>query len=216
MLLEKPSPIFIGCWTRISFSLGEKPIGPSTLQFRVPDDLKAGKVFFIKENGQGDPIPLLIVGGLVEDHKLEMLDDAGNLLALTSFLITTSWYDDDKGPPGYHFNTPVLDGGVVAPPPSTHQDLDAHKYTGVWKLLVLIVDTSLARWALGSRAADRAPILDQITRGSNGTARSARQYYEEHSAFRSATATDLAHGLTIEVHNSQPLGLVALPNAWTD
>jgi M6 family metalloprotease-like protein len=175
-------------------------------------------VSYTRPNESPDPVPLLIVGGAVGAHKVVMLENATNsALATAEFTITDHWSDQNAGPPGFYTTTASFDGASGwGGGPNTPQNLNVLPRVGVWRTMVMMVDTDSGRWPTDAptMAANQTAILGHVTNGINvgGDTRSARQYYEENSQF---TPTP-ARGLTLSVRNNQAFGPVGLPNVWTD
>ena len=109
-VIDPPAaPLFVGSWAEISFDLGNSGLGKDDVRFEVPDGPDAGFVSYTRVDGVGDPVPLLVVGGLVGKHKLVLVATAtGTELATAEFEITDHWADEDTGPAGFYATDFVL------------------------------------------------------------------------------------------------------------
>ncbi len=212
-------PVFVGSWVELGYDLGTSGLAPGDLRFEVPDGPDAGFVSFAQQNGAGDPVPLLVVGGAVGPHKVVMVDTTtATEVAYAEFEITDHWTDDDTGPAGFYSTASSFDGASGwGGGPNSPQNIGTQPHTGTWRSLVLMVDTTSGRWPTGAAlATNRADILRHVTDGfdvGGGVVRSARDYYEENSNF---TGGATPKGLTVGVLNSQTFGPVNLPGSWTD
>ncbi|WP_436499063.1 hypothetical protein [Actinokineospora sp. HUAS TT18] len=210
------APLFVGSWARLGFDLGTSGIGVDDIHFDVPDGPDAGFVSYARFDGVGDPVPLLVAGGLTGPHKVVMVETATNtVLAHTEFEITDHWTDQDNGPSGVYTTTSSFEGGGGwGGGPNTPQNLDVFPHNGTWRSMVLMVDTTSGRWPTDAptMTQNQADILGHVDTGIafNGDTRSARLYYEENSQFNGTT------GLTLSVSNNQTFGPVNLPGSWTD
>ena len=212
-------PVFVGSWVKVEFDLGTSGLTPNDVHFAVPDGLTAGFVSYARENGDGNPVPLLVVGGAVGTHKVELLENStASVLASADFEITDHWHDADTGPSGTYMTASSFDGGAWGGGPSAPQNMAVHPHTGTWRSLVLMIDTSSRRWPtdVPTMTANRNDILGHVVNGVvfNGDTRSARHYYEENSRFVAASGSNPARGLTLSARNNQAFGPVGLPDAW--
>ena len=215
-------PIFVGSWTRLSFDLGDTGLTAEDVHLEVPDGLDAGFVSATRVDGEGDPVPLLVTGGAVGQHKVVLVETAtATELASTVFEITDHWSDDEVGPSGFYVTDSSFDGASGwGGGPGAPQNLGVHPHTGTWRSMVLMVDTSSGRWPTApvDLGASRTAILQHVVDGFsfNGQTRSARRYYEENSRYVPAAGGSPARGLTLTARNGQAFGPVSLPGAWTD
>jgi M6 family metalloprotease-like protein len=222
--IEPPKPIFIGSWTRLNIGLGDTSLTPADVTFTVPEGYGAGFVSYAREDTGKDPIPFLVAGGAVGKHRVNMVKrGTDTVLATTTFIITNLWTRVDVGPPGFigaafplaDGKSPYGDGS-----PDTPQNIGIHVHSGNWRALVLMIDTQTARWPVGADLnARRQSIMEHVSTGfdvGGGTRKSARQYYEENSAFRAAAPPTPVRGLTLPVVGNIIRGPVSMDVAWTD
>jgi M6 family metalloprotease-like protein len=218
-----PSPMFVASWAPILVDLHGTGLSLSEIVISVPDGPEAGIVSAATDVSTGDLAPLLVAGGRVGTYELEMRRSATDeLVAATTFEVTDHWTDADTGPPMMISGSTDFEGGSGwGGGPNTPQNLGDKPHSGTWRVLALMVDTSTSRWPTSPPAtvtANQAAVLGHITTGTavSGQQRSARQYYEENSAYVAPTGGSPGRGLTLGVHNSRTYGPVTLPNAWTD
>ena len=215
-------PIFVGSWTELGFDLGTSGLSKDEVHFDVPDGLDAGFVSYTRPDGSADPVPLLVVGGRVGEHKVRLLKTASNTeLANAAFEITDHWRDPDSGPPGFYVTNSSFSGDSGwGGGPGTPQNVNTQPHIGTWRSLVLMADTDTARWPTDAATMDanREAIIGHVSDGItfNGDNRSARIYYEENSQFVAASGGTPARGLTLSVRDDKAFGPVNLPGAWTD
>lgn len=215
------APIFVGSWVELGFDLGTTGLTRNDVHFDVPDGPEAGFVSYTRPNGVGDPVPLLVVGGKAGTHKVRLIENATSAeLASIDFEITDHWPDDDVGPAGFYSASASMDGGGWGGGPGSPQNVATQPHSGTWRAMVLMVDTSSARWPADAPTmnANRTSILGHVSDGVafNGDSRSARIYYEENSRYTPGSGGNPDRGLTLQVYNNQAFGPVSLPNAWTD
>lgn len=214
-------PLFVSAWTTLNFSLGDSGLSVDEVFFRVPDGPSAGIVSYTRVNGTGDPLPLLVAGGKVGRHKVELVRvDNDNVIAHAEFEVTDHWSDAETGPPGFYTTDSVFSGdGGWGGGPQAPQNIGTHQATGIWRTMVLMVDTDSARWPSDAADldADRADLLGHISTGIlfNGEARSVRQYYEENSHYVPASGATPARGLSLSVLENRVFGPINLPGGWT-
>ncbi|KAK5105602.1 hypothetical protein LTS08_001879 [Lithohypha guttulata] len=207
--IEPVKPIFVGSWTRLFFNLGDTGLDTDQIHFGVSEP-RAAFVSFTTESDKDEPVPLLIVGGRTGGYEISMMETATNrVLATQKFSISDEWLDDINGPPGTYF-TDTLPRGESSwgGGPNSPQNLNTNPHTGTWNLLVILVDTSSARWPDEEIDSAKENILKNITTGVDVGAKSysVKKYYEENSA----------NQLTISVHKDTAFGVLNLPNAWED
>lgn len=215
------APLFVASWTPVRFSLTGTALTPAEVHFVVPDGPEAGVVSYARPSGAEDPEPLLIAGGRVGGYRIDLVETASaTVLASTAFEVTDHWDDEETGPSGTYVGASSFDGasgwgGGLGTP----QNQGVHPHVGSWRSLVLMVDTSTARWpsAAATMTANRTAILGHVVDGVtfNGANRSARAYYEENSRYVAPAGPNPARGLTLTARNSRAYGPVSLPNAWT-
>ena len=204
------SPLFVASWVRLDYDLGTSGLSPTDISFAVPDGPDAGIVSHTRENGATDPSPILVAGGRLGTYKVVMIETATNTeIAAAEFTVTNDWDDADTGPSrmvtgraGDFAGDSGWGGG-----PSTPQNLGDLTHTGSWDVLVMLVDTSTARWPAATLAQSRTDALDHAINGFTvgGTNRSAKLYYDENSS----------NQLTLVPRNGATFGPVEMPNAWT-
>lgn len=215
------APIFIGSWVELDFDLGTSGLTTNDIRFDVPDGPDAGFVSYTRPNNAAEPVPLLVVGGLVGVHKVAMIEVAtATVLDTAQFEITDLWTDQDTGPAGFYATNSSFEGGSGwGGGPNAPQNLNVHPHNGTWRSMVLMVDTSSGQWPTGAAlTTNQTDILNHVANGFafGGDNRSARQYYEENSQYVAASGGSPAKGLTLSVLNNQTYGPVHLPNTWTD
>ena len=214
--------LFVASWAALSFSLGNTGLTPADVHFSVPDGPEAGIISAATLDGIGDPVPLLIAGGRVGSHQLDLVETAtSTVLASTKFEVTDHWDDEDTGPSGTYVGASSFDGASGwGGGPGTPQNVGVRPHVGDWRSLVLMVDTTTDRWptATADMTANRTAVLAHVTTGANfnGVNRSARQYYEENSRYVAPSGGNPARGLTLTTRNNQAFGPVNLPGSWTD
>lgn len=217
-----PEPLFVGSWVPLEFDLGDSGLGRDDVHFEIPDGPDAGFVSYARHDEGGDPVALLVAGGITGAHRVQLVQNGtGTVLAEAAYEVTDHWTDAETGPSAvYTSTTTSFDGGGWGGGPNSPQNIATKPHVGTWRSLVLMVDTADRRWptAAADMAANRASILGHVTDGIafNGDTRSARAYYEENSAFVAPSGGNPAKGLTLSAHNNQAFGPVNLPNAWTD
>lgn len=218
-----PSPLFVASWAPITVGLQGTGLSGSDVVIGVPDGPEAGIVSDATDGSSGEQVPLLVAGGRVGTYELQLRRRSNHdLIATTSFEVTDHWTDPGTGPSMMISGTTDFEGGGGwGGGPGTPQNFADKPHSGTWRVLALMVDTSTSRWPTSPPAtvtADRDAVLGHITTGTavGGQQRSARQYYEENSAYVAPTTNNPGRGLTLGVHNSQTYGPVTLPNAWTD
>jgi M6 family metalloprotease-like protein len=212
--IEPPAPIFHASWGRVFFDLGTSHLDATSISFDVPDGPTAGFVSYTKEPGQNGPSPMLIGGGIPGTYKLVLQDKLGNAITQAPFSIIDHWPNDGDGPPGY-YRGPALPDIGASDGPNFPQNLGTVQHLGVWKVLVLMMNTDTASWPSASLEEDRTAILQHVSAGfddGSGVKRSAKQYYEENSGY----SVSPAQGLTVSVHNDQVFGPVTMKNSWED
>ena len=212
--VETPSPIFINSWTRVHFSVGNESLDLEGLKFLVPDGGEAGFVSYTTENGHGDPIPLLVVGGGVGAHKLNMISADDAVLASVEFTITDEWNNLNEGPPGFHIADYTIDRSDWALAGGEPMVLNQHPHSGIWNVMIVMMDTESARWDPRTVAADKLHIMQHVSVGQGANGASSKKYYEENSAFIPAIADDPGHGLTLSVVRNTVFGPVSLSGEW--
>ncbi len=196
-------PLFVGSWTPVRFSLAGTGLGPDDVRLEVPDGPDAGLVSYARTDAGGDPEPLLVAGGAVGRYPLALVEAAtGSFVAETAFEVTDHWYDADTGPSRMIAGATAMEGGGGwGGGPNTPQNLGDLTHTGTWNTLLLLVDTSTARWPTTPAAtvtANRTAVLGHAVNGVtfNSQTRSARHYYEENSGFVAASGGNPGRGLT--------------------
>jgi M6 family metalloprotease-like protein len=221
-IVPPSGPLFVGSWTPVRFSLAGTGLGPDDVRLEVPDGPDAGLVSSARADQTSDPEPLLVAGGAVGRYPLVLVEAAsGNVVADTAFEVTDHWYDEDTGPSRMITGATAMEGGGGwGGGPNTPQNLGDLTHTGTWNTLVLLVDTSTARWPTTPAAtvtANQTTVLGHVVDGItfNSQTRSARHYYEENSGFVAASGGNPGRGLTIAARNNQVFGPVGLPDPWT-
>ncbi len=221
--IEPPAEeLFVGSWVPLEFDLGDSGLTRADVHFEIPDGPDAGFVSYAIHEEGGDPVALLVAGGVTGTHRVQLVENGtGTVLAETDYTITDHWRDSATGPSAvYTSTTSAFDGNGWGGGPNSPQNIGTVPHVGAWRALVLMVDTSDGRWptAANTMATNRTSILGHVSNGVtfNGDTRSARSYYEENSAYAAATASTPVKGLTVSVHNNQAYGPVNLPNGWTD
>lgn len=71
--IEPPLPIFVGSWARLFYHADGNSLNLSDVRFEIPDGPTAGFVSNSREDGQGDPVPLLVVGGATGSHNIDLV-----------------------------------------------------------------------------------------------------------------------------------------------
>lgn len=204
-----PGPLFVASWVRLDYDLGTTGLSPADVTFAVPDGPEAGIVSHTRENGAAEPSPILVAGGRLGTYKVVMIETATNTeLASAEFSVTNDWDDADTGPSRMITGSAddfAGDSGWGGGP-STPQNLGDLTHTGNWNVLVMLVDTSTARWPAATLAQSRTDALNHVINGFSvgGTNRSAKLYYDENSA----------NQLTIVARNNATFGPVEMPNGW--
>jgi M6 family metalloprotease-like protein len=203
-------PLFVASWVRLDYDLGTSGLTAADITFAVPDGPDAGIVSHTRENGATEPSPILVAGGRLGTYKVVMIETATNTeIASAEFTVTNDWDDADTGPSrmitgiaGDFAGDSGWGGG-----PSTPQNLGDLPHTGNWDVLIMLVDTSTARWPAATLAQSQTDVLNHAINGFSvgGTNRSAKLYYDENSS----------NQLTLVPRNSATFGPVAMPNAWT-
>ena len=215
-------PLFVSSWTRLRFSLAGTGLGAAAVHLEVPDGPQAGLVSYARVDGAGDPEPLLVAGGAVGRYRIALVEDAtGAVLADAAFEVTDHWHDADTGPSRMVAGATAMEessgwGGG----PNTPQNLGDLTHTGTWNTIVLMVDTSTARWPTSPAAtvtANQTAVLGHVANGIafNAQTRSVRQYYEENSGYVAPSGGNPGRGLTVAARNAQVYGPVNLPSPWT-
>lgn len=204
-------PLFVASWTRLEYDLGNTGLSPSDVHFVVPDGPDAGIVSHTRENGAAEPSPILVAGGRLGTYKVVMVETATNTdLASAEFTVTNDWDDPDTGPSQmitgqtHEFAGDSGWGGG----PNTPQNNGDLSHTGTWDVLVMLVDTSTARWPAATLAQSQTDALDHVVNGFNvgGTNRSMKLYYDENSA----------NQFTLVPYNNTTFGPVQMTGAWGD
>jgi M6 family metalloprotease-like protein len=220
-IIPPAAPLFVGSWVPLGYSLAGTGLDGSSVHFEVPDGPTAGLVSYARLEA-GDPVPLLVAGGAVGRYPVLLIETAGGtVLADSMFDVTDHWPDTETGPSRMVTGATAMEGASGwGGGPNTPQNLGDLTHTGTWNTLVLMVDTSTARWPTTPPAtvtADQTAVLGHVVNGAtfNGQTRSARHYYEENSGFIAASGGNPGRGLTIAARNNQVFGPVNLPNAWT-
>ena len=221
-IVPPADPLFVGSWTRLRFSLVGTGLDASTVHLEVPDGPQAGLVSYARVDGAGDPEPLLVAGGAVGRYRIALVEDAtGAVLADAAFEVTDHWHDADTGPSRMVAGATAMEGSSGwGGGPNTPQNLGDLTHTGTWNTIVLMVDTSTARWPTSPAAtvtADQTAVLGHVVNGIafNAQTRSVRQYYEENSGYVAPSGGNPGRGLTIAARNARVYGPVNLPNPWT-
>lgn len=221
VLSAPEAPIFVGSWAELALDLGPD-LTPDDVRFEVPDGYDAGFVSYARQEERGAPVPLLVAGGKTGTHEVRLIERASSsVLATARFEIVDHWDDVDTGPPGFYVTNDSFEGGSGwGGGPGTPQNVGTQPHTGTWRSLVLMVDTSSARWPTDgpTMTQNQTDILGHVSNGfvHNGDTRSARIYYEENSQYRAASGGNPERGLTLSVKNGQVYGPVNLPNNWED
>lgn len=204
------APLFVASWVPLAYDLGDTGLTPSQIGFVVPDGPDAGIVSHTRQDGDAEPSPILVAGGRLGVYKVVMIETATNTeLAYAEFEVSNDYDATDAGPSmmitgrSTEFSGDAGWGGGPAGP----QNAGDLTHLGTWNVLVLLVDTSTARWPAANLANDRTTALQHVTNGfdvGGGVLRSARDYYDENSGGQ----------LALAVRNNATFGPVSMPNAW--
>ncbi|TIC87549.1 hypothetical protein E8D34_10575 [Nocardioides sp. GY 10113] len=156
------------------------------------------------------PEVMLLGGHELGKHELVAIDkNSGAAVGATTFALTDRWGRRKKRGPGFWFSSdqdishPI--GSAWGGGPSTPQNTRPTPISGTWRIALVFVDTSSARYstAPADQAALRDLWMDELTDGvlDHGKVRSVRTFYEEASY----------GNLTLSV---TPFGPYNLSGAW--
>ncbi len=201
--------LFVASWVRLGYDLGTSGLTPADVTFVVPDGPEAGIVSHTRDDGDAYPSPILVAGGRLGTYQVVMIETVGGTeIATAEFTVTNEWADPDAGPSMMYTgrSTEFAGDSGWGGGPNAPQNFSDLTHTGTWNVLVMLVDTSTARWPAGTLAQSRTDILNHVIDGFSvgGTNRSVRLYYNENSA----------NQLAVAARNNATFGPVAMPNDW--
>lgn len=158
------------------------------------------------------PKVMLLAGHELGKHELRVVDkNTGNVVGSTDFALTDRWDRKKTSGPSFWFSSnqdishPL--GGAWGGGPSSPQNTRPTPVSGTWRVALVFVDTSSARYptAQADRDALRDLWTDELTDGvlDNGKLRSVRTFFEEASY----------GNLSLSVSSFGPYNLTG---AWSD
>ncbi len=209
--------MFVGSYQRVLVSSRLRGVAFDDLDFAVPKG--EGSMVSPSRDATFDPkrpTVMLLAGDVPGTYELVATRrSTGQVVGVASFTVINEWADPLRSPTRWigaptelSGPQPTWGGGDSSGP----QNVPTTPQTGARKVVIVLVDTSDARWpTTGTTIADaRQTWADNLVNGvigSDGVTRSVAEFYREVSYFDGTNGVDITADIAADV--------VSLPNGWS-